>query len=152
MKAKVAVLLLAAAVAVRPLAGEEKAKPAVAPNPAPAHDPNEVVARVGSDPITRKELDFAIQGTQMQMARRGNAVPPEMGPQFEHDMLEELISRQLVLQEGRTHPPADIDTKVKNQLTEVQQRFGGEDAMMKALGDTGVTKEEYLRRRTDLQD
>ena len=149
MKVYVAVLLLAAAVVVRPVAGEEKTTPAATTSAAPAHDPNEVVARVGTEPITRKELDFAVQGTQMQMSRRGSSVPHDMAPQFEHDVLEELISRQLVLQEGRVHPPADVDDKVTKQLADVQQRFGGEEAMLKALQDTGVTKQEYIRRLRD---
>jgi peptidyl-prolyl cis-trans isomerase C len=152
MKLRVVVLLLAV-VLVRPAFGEDKAKPvpsgpakSVATATAPAQGTNEVVAHVGSDSITRKELDFAMQAMQMQMARRGGSVPPAMMAQFQRDMLEELINRQLMLQEGRAHPAADIEDKVKKQMAEVEARFGGEEPMLKALQDSGVTKDEYVQR------
>ncbi|HUK82553.1 MAG TPA: peptidylprolyl isomerase [Verrucomicrobiae bacterium] len=164
MKLKAVVLLLAVAFA-HSACGENKAKPApsepakpgtttttaptVATSAVATQGTNQVVARVGDDLITSKELDFAMQGLRMQMARRGSSVPPGMMVQFQHDMLEELISRELVLQEGRAHPPADIDDKVKKQVTAVQARFGGEEAMLKALQDSGVTKDEYLGRLHD---
>ena len=157
MKLKVVILLFAVAL-VRSAFGQDKAKPAPsepAKSPAPsvigtntvsAPTTNEVVAHVGADSITRKELDFAMQAMQMQMARRGSSVPPAMMAQFQRDMLEELINRQLVLQEGRAHPPADIDDKVKKQMAEVEARFGGEEAMLKALQENGVTKDDYVQR------
>jgi peptidyl-prolyl cis-trans isomerase C len=164
MKLKVVFLLLAVAL-VRPAFGEDKAKPvpsepakpaatttvppATGTNAASVHGTNDVVARVGSEPITRKELDFAVHSAQMQMARRRSSVPPSMMAQFQYDVLEEVISRQLVLQEGVAHPPADLDDKVKKQVAEVETRLGGEESMVKALQESGVTKDEYVGRIRD---
>ncbi len=110
---------------------------------------NEIVARVGSAAIHRRELDMAMHGIQMQMAQQGRGVPKEFQARFEHDVLEEMIGRELLLQDCQGKELAGVDAKVKEQLAETQAQVGGEDALRKALAETGVSLEEYTKRLRD---
>ncbi len=71
--------------------------------------PDEVVARVNGTEIKRKELDAAVQAFTFQMARRGRPLPPGQSASVERDLLDELIGRELLRQEGSKHIPADIN-------------------------------------------
>jgi peptidyl-prolyl cis-trans isomerase C len=109
----------------------------------------EVVARVNGSVIKRKDLDTAVQALAAQMARRGRNVPAGQSAALEHDVLDELIGRELLLQEGSKHVPADIDQKVQEQVTQTKTQLGGEDEFKKTLAGTGITPEEYAQRVRD---
>src|ERR1017187_3174791 len=119
MKTRVVIITFAVAVV---LAGRtfaaDKPKAAVQTN-APAAvavtaaKTDEVVALVNGTEIKRKELDAAVQAFTFQMARRGRPLPPGQGAAVERDILDELIGRELLREEGSKHIPADIDKKVK---------------------------------------
>ena len=120
------------------------AAPIAAPAPVTA-----VVARVNDKEIKRKELDAAVQALTAQMARRGREISPRDSSQLEHDVLEELVGRELLLQEGSKHVPADVDQKTQAQIELVKKQFGGEERFKEALAETGITPEEYARRVHD---
>ncbi len=129
--------------------------PAAAPTNAPATSAasksSEVVARVNGKPITRMELDSAVKAITFQMARRGRPIPPGQGASLQRDMLDELIGRQLLLEEGSKHIPVDIDKKVQEELDQVTTQAGGDDQLKKALAETGITFDEYKSRIRDNQ-
>ena len=116
---------------------------------APASATNEVVARINGLEINRKELDSAVQAFVVQMARQGRPILPSQSPTLQHDVLEELIGRDLLLEEGGKHIPADIDKKVQEQVNQMKTQIGGEDQFVKTLADSGITSEEYTRRLRD---
>lgn len=111
--------------------------------------PDEVVARVNGAEIKRKELDAAIKAFTFQMSRRGRPMPSGESAGVERDILDELIGRQLLLQEGSKHVPADIDKKVQEQIDEVKTQAGGEEQLKKALAETGISYDEYTKRVRD---
>lgn len=134
------------------LRAEQAPKPAAEPAvKAAAAEPNtdEVVARVNGKEIKRKELDAAVTALRAQMARRGRAVPPAELPGFERDVLEEIIGRELILQEGSKTPPADLEQKVQTQLDTLKAQLGGEEELARTLQETGVTRQEYEKRVHD---
>ena len=110
---------------------------------------DEVVARVNGTEIKHKELDAAVQAFTFQMARRGRPLPPGQGATVERDILDELIGRELLRQEGSKHIPADIDKKVQEQIDQVTTQVGGEEQLKKTLADTGITPDEYAKRVRD---
>ena len=110
---------------------------------------DEVVARVNGAEIKRKELDAAVQAFTFQMARRGRPIPPGQGAVVERDILDELIGRELLREEGSKHIPADIDKKVQEQIDQVTTQVGGEEQFKKTLADTGITSDEYAKRVRD---
>jgi peptidyl-prolyl cis-trans isomerase C len=108
-----------------------------------------VVARVNGAEISRKELDTAVQAFGYQMARQGHRVPPDQTASLQQTVLEELIGRQLILQQGIKHVPADVDKKVQEQLDDTKKRKGGDEQFNKTLADMGVTLEEYSHQIRD---
>jgi peptidyl-prolyl cis-trans isomerase C len=135
--------------------GEDKPKAAVQTNApavsvaATAPKSDEVVARVNGAEIKRKELDAAVQAFAFQMARRGRPLPPGQGAVVERDILDELISHELLREEGSKHIPADIDKKVQEQMDLVMKQVGGEEQLKKTLAGTGITLDEYAKRVRD---
>ncbi len=124
-------------------------EPAATP-PAPA-TAQEVVARVNDREIKRNELNAALQGMVMQMNQQGRSIRPDQAAAFERDVLEELVGRELMLQEGRQRTVADLDAKVKQETDRVTAQIGGEEQLTKALADAGVTRDDYaLRVRENL--
>ena len=153
MKIRVVLLTFAMAVTVVcPTFAADKS-PAAAGTNAPiisaTTKSNEVVARVNGTEIKRKELDAAVQAYTYQMARRGRPISPSQGAGMQRDMLDELIGRQLLLQEGSKHIPADIDKKVQEQVDQVKKQVGGEEQLQKTLAETGITMDEYTKRVRD---
>ena len=143
-----------------PLRAEDKQKSAVQPGPTPvaqpaatlaspaAHNPDEVVARVNSKEIKLKELDVATHWFMQQLAQRGQPVPAERLAQFEHDMLDRLIERELVLQEGRAMKIADLDSKVQKEMQRIKSQRGDE-AFAQALKDSGMSEQELTGQVRD---
>ncbi len=114
-----------------------------------AATPGEVVARVNGVEIKRKELDAAVQAFTFQMARRGRPLPPGQTASVERDILDELIGRELLRQEGSKHIPADIDKQVQEQIDQITAQVGGEEQLKKTLAETGITSDEYAKRVRD---
>jgi peptidyl-prolyl cis-trans isomerase C len=153
MKTRVVLVTFAVAVmlvcrtfaADKPKAGAATNAPVVAT----AAKPDEVVARVNGVEIKRKELDAAVQAFTFQMSRRGRPLPPGQSAEVERDILDELIGRELLRQEGSKHIPADIDKKVQEQIDQVTTQVGGEEQLKKTLAETGITSDEYAKRVRD---
>jgi peptidyl-prolyl cis-trans isomerase C len=141
------IAFLVAGVATVALA-QQPAKPATAPaTPAvsPATQPDEVVARVDGVEIKRNELDAAVKAIRQQYGRMGG-IPDDKIPQLEHDVLDELISRQLVVVASRGHEPEKLDDKVKEFVERFKVQAGGDEGFKKALEQGGLTEKEYLQK------
>jgi peptidyl-prolyl cis-trans isomerase C len=156
MKIRVVFAVLAAAVAFvcQATAADMPEAPAESTNkttsvatPAPTTD--EVVARVNGTEINRKELNGAVQAFAFQMGRQGRPVLPSQNASLQHDVLEELIGRELLLQEGGKYIPADIEKKVQEQVGQMKAQAGGEDQFNKSLAEAGIAPEEYAHRVRD---
>ena len=106
----------------------------------------DVVARVNGVEIRRNELDDAEQALLTQLQQRGRGLLPEKRAEFDSQVLEELIGRELVLQEGRGRKLGDIDTLAQQELSMIKTRLGGEAEFAKALKEAGLTDDQYVRR------
>jgi len=113
---------------------------------ASATNPTDVVARVNGVGIARKELEDAEQALLTQWQQRGRDIPPEKKADFDRQVLDELIGRELVLQEARSHKLGDTETLVQQELSMIKTRLGGEAGFVKALKEAGLTEEQYIRR------
>ena len=60
--------------------------------------------------------------------------------------MEELVSRQLVLQAATNAVPADLDQRVDQHLIEVKARLGGDAGLARALQEAGIAADEYPRQ------
>lgn len=104
------------------------------------------VARVNGKPIARAELNVAVKGLLMQMAQRGQMIPPDRRDEFEWDVLNELINRELIVQEAKAKGHADVEDKVSAELSRVESQVGGAQELDAALKESGFTREEYRER------
>ncbi|MCX7887539.1 MAG: SurA N-terminal domain-containing protein, partial [Verrucomicrobiae bacterium] len=106
----------------------------------------EVVARVGDAVISRRELDMAMIGVLAQIQRQGRTVTPEQRRQLEYGVLNSLIDREVVLQSARPNPPADLAERTKAHWNNACTQAGGEDMLLKALQEAGISREEFEQR------
>lgn len=136
---------LTAVLFAAPLMAQQPAKS----TPPAASNSDEIVARVNGKEIKRKELDAATQGFLNLLASRGQQVPRERLAEFERDMMEELIGRELVLQEGRAAKIPDLDEKVETQIKAAKGQVGGDKDFQKALKESNLTEAEYTSRVRD---
>jgi peptidyl-prolyl cis-trans isomerase C len=147
------VILGAAACACQVLA-EEKPKAAASTDKPPVTTAmtasNEaVVARVNGSEISRKELDTAVRALAMQMARRGRQAIPGSTEPLQNEVLDELIGRELLLQEGSKHPGADVEQKTQAQIELAKKQLGGDEQFKSTLAESGITPAEYAKRVRD---
>src|SRR5690606_33029038 len=104
------------------LAQQDTTAPPQVPAPqadAPALDPTslpEVVARVNDEPIQRNALVSIAEGIVQQLRLTGQTPPPQ-DKAFYEEILDRLISSELVAQEGVsqgiTISDADIDARIE---------------------------------------
>jgi peptidyl-prolyl cis-trans isomerase C len=110
---------------------------------------DEVVARVNGTVINRKDLDAAVQAFSYQMTRQGHRVPAGQMGALQQSVLDELIGRQLILQQGLKQIPADVDKKAQEQIDQTKTKMGGDDEFKKTLADSGITVEQYTHQVRD---
>jgi len=142
MRNYITVLVLAALAAGAPLRAQKPSTNA----PLPAKSGDKIVARVGKAVIQRRELDMAIAGVLAQIQRQGQTVSASQHQQLEHDVLNSLVEREVVLQFATANPPADLDEKVKAQIERARAMAGGEEPLLKSLQEAGVSHAEFERR------
>ena len=122
----------------------------VAPASAPAtHKASDVVAHVGNRSITWGELDVTVTALAGQFARRGRPVPEDQMALLQYDVLEQMVTHELALQEAKGHEPKDIDDQVKKQLDAAKLQVGGEEAFTNALAGMNTTEAEFTSRLRD---
>jgi peptidyl-prolyl cis-trans isomerase C len=149
MKSLFAVLAVAAW-AVLPAVGADKTQAVTAAAPAEQKS-GDIVARVGDHVITAQELNETVNAMAKQFASYGRTVSSTQLPQLRYDILEQMVTHELALQEAKGHEPADLDEQVKKAVDASRKRLGGEEAFTNALASMNVSEEEYTKRmREDL--
>jgi len=150
-----ALVMSLSTVAAEPPAPPPSAPGLAAPGQAPtaaatAPNPAAVVATVNGVTINRAELDRATQAMLTQ-ARMPPPADPQQRQQLEAKALETVIAQELLYQAAQKIPVPDLDNKVNDRFQATQARLGGPEAFEKALGQRGITAEEFKSRlRRDL--
>ena len=129
---------------------EDKPKVPVAPAtpvaPAAEHKPTDVIARIGKTEIKWGQLDPAVNTFIKQFSARGRSFPMEQLGRLRYDVLNEMVTRELVLQQTVGHEPTNLAAQVQEQVEMSKAQAGSADAYTKALTELGVTPEEYATR------
>ena len=120
------------------------ADPATTNKAAVADD--KVVAKVNGDTITRSELNAAVQGLRMQFAQQGRTIPPAELGKFERDVLEEMVSRELLLQQAKKQELKGLDSEVDKEMSGIEEQVGGKEALAGKLKEAGFSLEDYRQR------
>jgi peptidyl-prolyl cis-trans isomerase C len=132
----------ALALSALPLLAQDK------PNPQETDKP---VARVNGRAIAQSELDRAVAALKKQFAAYGRNVSDEQTPQMRYDLLQQMITHELVLEEARGHEATNLTEQVNKQIEAAKLQLGGEEEFTKALAEMDVSATEYAKRvREDL--
>lgn len=117
--------------------GQESVKPVPAQLP-------DVVARVNGESINKTEFDRAIAALE---ARNGGPVPTEQRDRVFRDVLDQIVSYKLLVQESRARKVEATDAEVNGRLKEIQAQFPSEDAFKQMLASRKTSLEQI---RTDI--
>lgn len=118
--------------------GAEPAKPV--PQQLP-----EVLARVNGEAVNKAEFDRAIEALE---ARNGGPVPVQQRDRVLRQVLDQIVSYKLLLQESRTRQIAAPDAEVDARMKEIQAQFPSEDAFKQMLTSRKTTIEQV---RSDIR-
>jgi peptidyl-prolyl cis-trans isomerase C len=118
--------------------GAEPAKPVPAQLP-------EVLARVNGETISKAEFDRAVAALE---ARNGGPVPAEQRDRVVRDVLDQIVSYKLLIQESRARKVAADDAEVDARIKEIQGQFPTEDAFKQMLTSRQTTIEQV---RSDIR-
>ncbi|MDD2338017.1 MAG: peptidylprolyl isomerase [Geobacteraceae bacterium] len=107
-----------------------------------------IVAKVNGTPITREELERA---TKFMLAQSQNKkeLTAEEKKKADSDVLDQLISAELLYQAGKKLPIADINNLVETQMKQGKTKFPSTEAYEKALKASGLSEkdlEEFARK------
>jgi peptidyl-prolyl cis-trans isomerase C len=126
-------------------ASPESAQPAAKPVPAelPA-----VLARVNGEALDRAQFEQAIKVAE---SRAGQPVPADQRDEVYREILDQLISYRLLVQETAARKLTVPEGEIDGRMAQLRQQFPSEDAFKAALGAQGLTVEKLRdEARTDM--
>jgi peptidyl-prolyl cis-trans isomerase C len=112
--------------------GPEPAKPVPAQLP-------EVLARVNGEAVNKAEFDRAITALE---ARNGGPVPAQQRDRILREVLDQIVSYKLLIQESRARKITVEDSEVDARMKEIQGQFPSEDAFKQMLTSRKTTIEQ----------
>jgi peptidyl-prolyl cis-trans isomerase C len=121
------------------VAGQAAAPQPLAPDKIPA-----VVAKVNGAPIQKGELLKTAEQVHSQMMPN----MPETAD-FYRRVLDNLVARELLLQEAKASGITASDDEVKKQLAELKGRFPSPEKFQEELKKEGMTEAELTQRARD---
>ncbi|MDW7712530.1 MAG: peptidylprolyl isomerase [Deferrisomatales bacterium] len=136
-----------AAAAVFGLVGPGHAQEKGAPPPTQASQapaPEAPVVVVNGQTVTRGEYDRALRAYLRNLAQfSGGRIGAEAEPtaQMKAEVLEQLVDRELLYQEGRKSPPENAAEEAASELAEIRARFPDDEAFRQALAADNLTEE-----------
>jgi len=141
LPAALAAILATALAAPSSFADTAAQKPKVEKAPAAAQQQksaNDAVARVDGTVITKGELDRAVKVllAQNQIEQQ---LPPEVMKQAEGAALDQLISAELLYQEGSKLKIKDLDKQVDEKIAANRAKFATQEELEKALKEVDMT-------------
>ena len=127
---------------------EDKPKEAAAPavTPVADHKATDVIARIGKTEIKWEQLDPAVNTFIKQFNARGRTFPMDQIGRLRYDVLNEMVTRELVLQETVGHEPTNLAAQVQELIATSKAQAGSAEAYAKAVADLGITPDEYAKR------
>lgn len=147
MNHRLLLFAMAVCAAVHPLDAADPAAGPILQSVPPK--PDEPVAVVNGKAIKRKDLDDRVQRALTQYGEAGKNLPVAQLKVLEAAELDQIITRELVLQAAGKSVATNLDTRVQAQIDRIKTQFGGDEGMTKALQTQGLTVD---RLRTEMRD
>ena len=89
--------------------------------PDPVRNPSDVVARVGRTEIRMVQLEPSVAAYLKQVSARGKAVSQEQIGRVRYDVLNEMITRELVLQQVNGDEPPNLGVRVRAEIDKAKR-------------------------------
>ncbi len=106
---------------------------------------SEVVATVNDEPITRSELNIAVDQMENRMMRQGKKVDESQKATMEKEALDSLIRTELLYQAGLKAGAGADKARVDKQFSTYRQRFSSQAEFDKMLDHFGMTQQDLRR-------
>ena len=103
---------------------------------------DDVVAIVNGVEITRSVFERQLEAQMQQYQAQGMQIDDEQRSEIEEQLLDQLIARELILQDGRDRGIAPSEEDVAAQLEQIKAQFPSEEAFEEALAQQNLTLEE----------
>jgi peptidyl-prolyl cis-trans isomerase C len=133
-----------AAAGTAPPAAPGAGAPPAPPQPLPPDKIPAVVAKVNGAPINKGELLKTAEQVHSQMMPNA----PETA-EFYRRVLDNLVARELLLQEAKAAGITASDVEVNKQLTELKGRFPSPEKFQEELKKEGMTEAELAQKARD---
>jgi peptidyl-prolyl cis-trans isomerase C len=104
-----------------------------------------VLARVNGEAINKSEFDRAVAALE---ARNGGQVPAQQRDRILREVLDQIVSYRLLVQESRARKIAVGDADVDARMKEIQAQFPSEDAFKQMLASRKTTLDQV---RSDIR-
>lgn len=108
-----------------------------------------VVAKGKGVEITRAELDRAINQFLNQNRMSMEQLPKEMKRAFEKQILEQMVTRTLLVKAGSDLKIPDLKQRIEDQIKKIKAQFPNEEAFQERLKKMGVSTEKVYQ---DIKD
>ncbi len=106
------------------------------------------IALVNGSVITQGDFDREMSRVQRQLASRGQGLGNAQLPAIQKEVLESLISRELLYQESQTNGIKVEEGAIGEQLNTLKKRFPGEEEFKNALAKMSLTEADVRSQIT----
>lgn len=108
-----------------------------------------VVAIVDEEMILLSDLELAVE--LYQLDRQLSGIEPEpVTPDLQRRVLDSLIQNKLVIAAAKQNEmvveEAEIEARVQDRVDELVSQYGSQDALLRALRESGLTLEDFRFR------
>jgi len=111
--------------------------------------PDKVVAKGKGVEVKRSRLDEELTSFKAAAAARGQTISPEQTSLLERQILDRLISIDLLLQKATDADRAKGKESAHKRLEQIKERAGSEEALNRQLKAVGTTHEDVERKMTE---
>lgn len=109
---------------------------------ADAQNSENVVAVVNGNEISREAFDQQLEAQMQQYQAQGMEIDEDQRSAIEEQLLDQLVARELLLQDGEERGIAPDEDDIEAQLEQIRSQFPSEDAFEEALEQQNLTLEE----------
>ncbi len=101
----------------------------------------DLAAKVNGVPITKQNLDLAMNNVVQQRETIGRPVDEAEKETLRKNILDQLIATELIYQASKKEKLGDLKTEIETQFNNVKGGFASEEEFKKALSDRNITVE-----------
>jgi hypothetical protein len=110
--------------------------------------PSDAVATVGDAAVTKTDFQTLMTQAQTQMKAQGMTVPKKGSASYDHyvaQIVKYLVEEEIVTQSAKELGVQVTDKEVADQISQLEQAYGGEKKVLALLKEQGMTM-DLLKR------